>query len=61
MINLNTKEIYKSISEAYKITKINNISGCINGRPKTAGGFKWSYFDKDLYILISERFSSIPQ
>ena len=32
---------YPSRSEAYRITGINNICACVNGKQKTAGGFLW--------------------
>lgn len=34
---------WKSINEAKKETKINNIEKCLKGKYKTAGGFIWKY------------------
>lgn len=46
---VNGKEIkvYKSLSEAAKETSINiaNISKCCLGQRKTAGGYKWRYYE----------------
>lgn len=36
---------YKNISEAFKITKCNNISAVCRGKLKKAGGFKWMYLE----------------
>ena len=36
-------KIYPSISEAHRNTGINNISACLNGKQKTAGGYIWEY------------------
>jgi hypothetical protein len=37
--------VYPAVMEAMRITNIceSNIRGCIYGRSKTAGGFKWKY------------------
>ena len=40
-------QMYPSISEATRQTNINNISTCLNGRQKTAGGFKWKYVNTE--------------
>lgn len=37
--------IFNSMSEAERITGINNISNCCNGKRKTAGGYIWIYED----------------
>lgn len=36
---------FTSVSEAKKITGINNISSCCRGKYKTAGGYIWRYVD----------------
>lgn len=36
---------FPSVSEAQKVTKINNISNCCLGQYKTAGGYVWKYSD----------------
>lgn len=36
---------YNSITEAQRITGINNISNCCNGKYKTAGGYIWRFSD----------------
>ena len=38
------------ISEAKRETDINNISACCRRKIKTAGGFKWEYYDLELYL-----------
>ena len=42
--------IYKSVSHAVRETGIHqgNISSCLNGRRKTAGGYRWSYENPEL-------------
>lgn len=48
-IDKNTGEVlatFSSANEALKITGINNIGNCANGRRLTAGGFKWKYLDE---------------
>ena len=35
------------ISQTQKTLKINNISACLSGKQKTAGGFIWKYADED--------------
>lgn len=49
--NLNFVKKFKSVSEAQKITGINNISICCTGKRKTAGGYIWKYADdcKEFY------------
>lgn len=48
-LDINGKEIkvYKSLSEAANETSINiaNISKCCLGKRKTAGGYKWKYYN----------------
>ena len=47
---------FNSVSEAQKVTEINNISNCCNGKYKTAGGYVWVYeenynnFDKEKHM-----------
>ena len=41
--NYNIVAKYNSLSEAQKVTGINNISACCTGKYKTAGGFIWIY------------------
>lgn len=36
-------ESFRSISEAYRLTQINNISACVRGVQKSAGGYLWRY------------------
>ena len=38
-------KIWSSIKEAQKDLKIGNISSCCRNKRKTAGGFKWKYFN----------------
>ena len=48
-IDKNTGEIlatFSSASEARRVTGINHIGNCANGRYLTAGGFKWEYLDE---------------
>ena len=45
-LNGNLIKIYVSVSEAQRITKINNIASVCLGKNKTAGGFKWKYMNK---------------
>ena len=47
VINLTTKEIYDSITEAGKKNNINRrrISDCCRHKQKSAGGFQWCYLD----------------
>lgn len=47
---------FDSVSEAQRVTGINNISNCCNGKRKTSGGYVWVYkeefdkFDKDKHM-----------
>lgn len=47
---------FNSVSEAQRVTGINNISNCCKGKYKTAGGYVWVYeedydkFDKNEHI-----------
>lgn len=45
--NLDTGEIFTSITEASKKYNINRIgiSDCCRGKSKTAGGYRWSYYN----------------
>lgn len=36
---------FESVSDAQRITGINNISSCCNGKRKTSGGYIWVYED----------------
>lgn len=49
VINLDTKEIYDSLTSASKITMINKTSiyNCCRGKTKTAGGFRWAYVNNE--------------
>lgn len=49
VINLDTGYIYKSIADASIATGIgrNNIGACCHNRHKTAGGFRWSFYEAD--------------
>ena len=49
-------QMYPSISEAKRQTNINNISACLNGRQKTAGGFKWKYVNTE--SRLKEKFAN---
>lgn len=42
-LNGNLVANYESVNEAYRQTKIGNISACATGKLKTAGGYHWSY------------------
>ena len=43
VICIETKTVYKSITEAEKITKIKHISDVCLGYRQTAGGYHWQY------------------
>lgn len=43
--NNETVKIFNSYTEAYQETKINNIVRCIKGLRKTAGNYKWKYYE----------------
>lgn len=48
VINLDTGEIFNSIKEAgekYNMKNPCNISACCTGKRKTAGGYRWSYYN----------------
>jgi hypothetical protein len=55
---LETHEIYNSISEATRKTKLNNISACCRGVKKSASGYTWMYYDEYLK-LHSENINNI--
>lgn len=46
---IETQEIYNSVTEAAKAIDIvpSNISNCLAGRHKTAGGFHWAYYEEN--------------
>lgn len=46
VINLDTGDIYESVTDASNATKITraSITTCLRKRSKTAGGFHWEYF-----------------
>jgi len=46
-----TGEVYRTIKAASRLTGISraNISGCLSGRRKTAGGFHWEKVGGDTY------------
>ena len=48
-LNDNLIAIYNSQREASEITKTcrSSITQCVNGKRKTAGGFKWKYYSKE--------------
>ena len=48
VVCLETGEVYPSAHEASRQTGINqqNISACLNGKLKSAGGFHWARFDE---------------
>lgn len=48
VINLDTGEIFNSIKEAgekYNMKNPCNISACCTGKRKTAGGYRWAYYN----------------
>lgn len=49
VINLDTGEVFEKIIRASERLGVNasHISEACNGKRKTAGGFRWSYFEKD--------------
>ena len=49
VINLDTGEIFNSMKEAgekYNMKNPWNISSCCTGKRKTAGGYRWAYYNK---------------
>ena len=38
-------KIFNSLTEAKENTKINNISNCCNNKRKSAGGYKWKFYN----------------
>lgn len=49
VVNLDTGEVFEKIIRASERFGVNasHISEACNGKRKTAGGFRWSYFEKD--------------
>lgn len=48
VINLDTDEVFDSVKSAatkYGIKSHSSISQCLSGKNKTAGGYRWSYYD----------------
>lgn len=43
--NVDTGQIYESLSDAVRKTNIKNIAKCCLGERKTAGGYHWKYID----------------
>ena len=56
VINVTTNEVYASLHEASRLTKVdrNNILKCCNNRVNTAGGYIWKYYD-DVKISVSDK------
>ena len=52
-LNGNFIKQYPTIKEASMETGTykKSISSCASGRYKTAGGFKWKYYDKETYLI----------
>lgn len=46
VINLDTGEIYKGITEARQKTGITTIHDVLSGRQKRAGGYHWEYYEE---------------
>lgn len=49
-INIDTDEVvevFSSVGQAYKATKITNIDACARGLRASAGGFLWKYINDD--------------
>ena len=46
IICIETGSVYRSITDAYKQTKIRHISEACNGRRKTAGGYHWEFLEE---------------
>lgn len=46
VINLDTGEIYKSITDAKQKTGIKGIQDVLRGRQKRSGGYHWAYYEK---------------
>ena len=47
VLNIDTGEIYDSLSDATFKTKINNIGAVCSGRREKAGGYRWRYLTDD--------------
>jgi len=45
ILNIDTGEIYKTMTEAMLKTGIQNISACCRGVREKAGGYRWKYID----------------
>lgn len=56
VVNLDTGRIYISAIEACELTGIDNslIGKCCKGIRKSAGGFRWSYWDSGFDLLLKE-------
>lgn len=57
VINVNTGDIYDSISEASQVARINsgNISSCCHHKRKFAGGYQWEFYKKGMIIKNNKR------
>ncbi len=53
IICIETRVVFDTSEEAGKFAKVKygNITACCKGRQKTAGGYKWMYYDE--YLLLN--------
>lgn len=50
VLNLTTEEVFESRTEALLVyPKALHISGACRGKRKTAGGYRWAYYDEKVH------------